>query len=102
MSSHEAFRVFIAVTSVLFPLVATMANVEHLNCLPLPDDPNNCFAVLNNTKVAWMAVFHGSTGSGTAEYFPNGTLITYSPDGIVVNKGVYAVRSVPSDQRLRC
>lgn len=57
--------------------------------------PGRCLSFFRGKSVSWMAVFHNETGSGTANYYTNGTLVTYAPDGVtVVNSGNYTIKDV--------
>ena len=53
-----------------------------------------CFDLLNGWNVAWMAVYNGNTGTGTAAYYPNGTLATWDPSGVLANAGNWTVTQV--------
>jgi len=48
---------------------------------------------LVNWNVSWMAVYNGATGTGTALYYPNGSLFTYGLDGELLNYGTYKIES---------
>eukprot|EP01084_Bolivina_argentea_P055721 102101_1 len=56
--------------------------------------PFNCTAIIN-ANVSWMATFNGITMSGTALYFPNGTLVTYGLRGELINIGTYYIKDGP-------
>ena len=52
--------------------------------------PYNC-TFLVNSNVSWMAVFNGVTATGTALYMANGSLVTYSLEGEIMNAGTYKI-----------
>ena len=43
-----------------------------------------------------MAVYNGYSGAGTAQYFPNGSLITYNLKGEILNYGNYTITEGPN------
>lgn len=52
--------------------------------------------IITIISLSWMAVFNGVSAAGTAQYFPNGTLITYDLNGKLLNKGYYTITEGPT------
>ena len=65
-----------------------------LNISLISSSPYDC-NVFNNSNLTWLAVYNGYTGAGTAYYYPNGTLITYSSTGELDNIGQWRIEDGP-------
>jgi hypothetical protein len=59
-----------------------------------------CLDFLNGWNVAWMAVYNGNAGTGTAAYYTNGTLATWDSSGVLVNAGNWSVTQVCAPGRV--
>ena len=54
-----------------------------------------CEKFFSGWNVAWMAVYNNYTSSGTAVYYPNGTLTTWLSNGQLANAGTWNVTTGP-------
>eukprot|EP00027_Filamoeba_sp_ATCC50430_P004515 CAMPEP_0168553310 /NCGR_PEP_ID=MMETSP0413-20121227/7184_1 /TAXON_ID=136452 /ORGANISM="Filamoeba nolandi, Strain NC-AS-23-1" /LENGTH=142 /DNA_ID=CAMNT_0008583987 /DNA_START=37 /DNA_END=465 /DNA_ORIENTATION=+ len=54
-------------------------------------EATDCAFFLSNQTVSWMAVYHNYVSAGTAFYAPNGSFVTWDPQGNLINEGTYKI-----------